>query len=80
MRDHEDQLIAGLTNPAMNNFRGKFKGQSFKPGQGMRGHEDQLIAGLTNPAMNNFRGKFKGQSFKPGQGMRDHDTFDQLMG
>ena len=33
---HEENLSAGLTNPAGASFRGKFKGQSFTPGKGMR--------------------------------------------
>jgi hypothetical protein len=42
MRAHDDELIAGLTNPAGGNFRGKFKGQSFTPGKGMRNKSDDL--------------------------------------
>eukprot|EP00559_Dactyliosolen_fragilissimus_P002103 CAMPEP_0184871560 /NCGR_PEP_ID=MMETSP0580-20130426/40787_1 /TAXON_ID=1118495 /ORGANISM="Dactyliosolen fragilissimus" /LENGTH=144 /DNA_ID=CAMNT_0027374231 /DNA_START=115 /DNA_END=549 /DNA_ORIENTATION=- len=74
----QPELLAGLSNPALGSFRGKFKGQSFQPGKGMRAHDDELIAGLSNPALGSFRGKFKGQSFQPGKGMRDHGNFDDL--
>ena len=66
------ELLAGLTNPAQESWRGKYKGQSFTPGKGMRNHED-LMAGLTNPAQESWRGKYKGQSFTPGKGMRNHE-------
>ena len=35
-----EELLAGLTNPAQESWRGKYKGQSFTPGKGMRNHED----------------------------------------
>merc|ERR1712087_262521 len=78
--NNESELVAGLTNPAGGNFRGKFKGQSFTPGKGMRDNMsfDELTAGLSNPAGENFRGKFKGQSFTPGKGMRNRSSFDEI--
>ena len=70
-------LLAGLTNPAGQTFKGK-KGTkgSFIPGKGIRQHDDQLMAGLTNPAGQTFKGK-KGTkgSFIPGKGIRQHDEF-----
>jgi hypothetical protein len=71
MRAHEDELIAGLQNPALGNFRGNAKGKSFIPGRGMRAHDEELVAGLQNPALGNFRGNAKGKSFIPGRGMRN---------
>mmetsp|Transcript_9976 Transcript_9976/g.11066 ORF Transcript_9976/g.11066 Transcript_9976/m.11066 type:complete len:141 (+) Transcript_9976:20-442(+) len=65
-------LLAGLENPALGSFRGKYKGQSFQPGKGMRNSEE-LVAGLENPALGSFRGKYKGQSFQPGKGMRNSE-------
>uniref|UniRef100_A0A7S3PYD6 Uncharacterized protein n=2 Tax=Chaetoceros debilis TaxID=122233 RepID=A0A7S3PYD6_9STRA len=73
MRAHDDELIAGLTNPAQSSWRGSSKGSSFTPGKGMRAHDDELIAGLTNPAQESWRGSSKGKSFTPGKGMRAHD-------
>ena len=70
--EQSSQLIAGLDNPALGNFRGKYKGQQFIPGKGMRNNEE-LIAGLDNPALGNFRGKYKGQQFIPGKGMRNQE-------
>ena len=70
--EQSPELLAGLQNPALGSFRGKFKGQSFTPGKGMRDSEE-LVAGLQNPALGSFRGKFKGQSFTPGKGMRDSE-------
>ena len=40
MRNNEGELVAGLNNPALGSFRGKFKGQSFTPGKGMRNTEE----------------------------------------
>eukprot|EP00588_Corethron_pennatum_P016291 CAMPEP_0194302388 /NCGR_PEP_ID=MMETSP0171-20130528/104_1 /TAXON_ID=218684 /ORGANISM="Corethron pennatum, Strain L29A3" /LENGTH=131 /DNA_ID=CAMNT_0039052741 /DNA_START=32 /DNA_END=423 /DNA_ORIENTATION=- len=63
-QDEDAVLLAGLTNPAGQAWRGKFKGQQFTPGKGLRAH-DELVAGLTNPAGQAWRGKFKGQQFTP---------------
>mmetsp|Transcript_21557 Transcript_21557/g.32315 ORF Transcript_21557/g.32315 Transcript_21557/m.32315 type:complete len:140 (-) Transcript_21557:69-488(-) len=66
------ELLAGLENPALGSFRGKYKGQSFTPGKGLRNNEE-LVAGLENPALGSFRGKYKGQSFTPGKGLRKNE-------
>ncbi len=42
MRAHDDELMAGLTNPAQESWRGKYKGQSFTPGKGMRNKSDDF--------------------------------------
>ena len=49
-------LLAGLTNPALETFKGpRGKGQQFIPGKGLRDHEE-LLAGLKNPALETFKG------------------------
>ena len=57
-------LLAGLTNPALETFKGpRGKGQQFIPGKGLRDHEE-LLAGLKNPALETFKGpRGKGQQF-----------------
>ena len=42
MRAQEEELIAGLTNPAQESWRGKYKGQSFTPGKGMRARNEDI--------------------------------------
>eukprot|EP00527_Entomoneis_sp_CCMP2396_P000165 CAMPEP_0198154482 /NCGR_PEP_ID=MMETSP1443-20131203/68624_1 /TAXON_ID=186043 /ORGANISM="Entomoneis sp., Strain CCMP2396" /LENGTH=170 /DNA_ID=CAMNT_0043821161 /DNA_START=90 /DNA_END=605 /DNA_ORIENTATION=- len=69
------------SNPALETFKAKNKGQSFYPGKGMRDHEesfDRLVA-ASNPALETFKAKNKGQSFYPGKGMRDQESFDRLV-